>query len=584
MKAQPFIALAAIVLAVACAIFWLDTTLWSESPARLAPSTLDASDQAAGASVVDRPAATPQVAALPPQEPPPQAVRAEVPQNTLNAGWSVLVVDSSRRPIADAHVDLVEIRPASDVKNSRQRVRRYSSKRSGKEGIARFVPPQNAERFGVVANAAGWLRTAVPPPVALVDEPSVPLVVVLRRGSQLRGRVVDRRGRPVPNLALLALTAGYGVNHVSLSSVALRAQNRFRDPRNANYQQSRARTATDGSVAFDGVPPRAEMEVRSDDPAWRIVASETDSGDPPSVTWTAAPAFGVVVRVLDGARRPVPASARFRVDLDLADGSRQDVGQWVGKGSDSLRFSFHDELFPQLEELDVVRATFHGTVTTNAGTESWRANPILNPRRGGVAEVEVLVASSASANETLANATPTLPLVLDVVGGDGQPYADPLQVSWSSSTRAGNPQGDARAKMMSPGTYRTDVRVPGDIENLEIFVQPADASGSIAPWTTTVPAIPDRQQVLSVRLPSAGNVVILRPNRWTAAWTVRASYRKNPGDPWQGSWTYGTSNDRLTLTALRPAQWRFELVQDAPVRSETLEVSVGAGERLVVGG
>ena len=126
--------------------------------------------------------------------------------------------------------------------------------------------------------------------------------------------------------------------------------------------------------------------------------------------------------------------------------------------------------------------------------------------------------------------------------------------------------------------------VPGDVASLELRVQPRNASGSLPPWTATVPATPDRQQTLSVRLAPAGSVVILRPVRWTTAWTVRASYRDQPGEPWQGSWTYGTADDRLTLTSLRPAQWRFELVQESPARAANLETPVRAGDQLVIGG
>ena len=32
-----------------------------------------------------------------------------------------------------------------------------------------------------------------------------------------------------------------------------------------------------------------------------------------------------------------------------------------------------------------------------------------------------------------------------------------------------------------------------------------------------------------------------------------------PTDAWFGSWNYGTTEDELVLSALRPAEWRFEL-------------------------
>jgi hypothetical protein len=499
--------------------------------------------------------------------------------------WSVLVLTPDRRPIPDARVELVEVLTEDAARASRSRTLVLDSVRSGEDGIARFAEPANAERVGIVAAADGWLRAAVAPPTALVDEPSQPLSLVLQPGAQLRGRVVDPLGQPVPNLEILAVTAGQGVNHVCLSSVELRALGRFQDPRNAEFQQSRARTAPDGSVTLEGLPTRTELEIRSDDPAWRIAEPTNVASDASFVTWVAEPAVGVVVRVLDaGARRPVPASATFRVDLDFSDGSRQDVGQWVGKGRGSLRFSFHEELFPGLDELDVVQATFHGTVTTNAGTESWRANPILDPAQGGVVELEVLVSPSALDAPASSTSSPTLPLVLDVLDGDGQPYAGALLVRWSSTTRAGNPRGDVRAQMSSAGIYRAFVPLPGDVAELEVSVEPANASGSLRPWTRSVPATPDRIQSLSVRLPPAGSVVILRPSRWTSAWSVTASLRESPTDPWRGSWTFGSRDDRLELNALLPAEWRFELTQDSPARTDTLTVQIRDGDRTVIGG
>ena len=587
MKTQSSIALAAVLLAVVCA------TLWFDSSAPPAPSSTDVRDDgAARAAVVEQPAATPKVAAGPASneprpEPDAPAVRASAapePRTADMSGWTILVVDPSRQPIGNARVALVEIEPSQDA-DSKPKLQWRGSKRTGEDGIARFARPKIAEQFGIVADADGWLRAAVPPPLALVGEPSVPLEVVLRPGKTLRGRVLDPRGRPVPNLPLLALTAGFSVSHVSLSSVELRAQNRFRDPRNVEYQQSRATTAADGSVAFDGVPGYAELEIRSDDPTWRIVDSETVPGDAPFVTWTAKPAFGVVVRVLDAfGRRPVRARATFRVDLELADGSTRDIGQWVGKGDGTLRFSFHEGLFPTLEELDVVRAVFHGTVTTNAGTETWRAEPIQDPKLGGVAEVEALVSADALTNTAIPSSTPSLPLVLDVRSADGQPYSEPLRVSWTSTTKAANPAGDVRAELVRAGTYRTTVPVPTDIDSLALRVEPANASGSLPSWNATVPAIPDREQILNVRLPTGGHVVILRPARWISAWTVRASYRSSPEEPWQGSWNYGAREGRMILRALRPAEWRFELAQDAPARSRTLRVQVRAGDELVIGG
>ncbi len=500
------------------------------------------------------------------------------------ASWAVRVVDPEGEPITGAEVRLVEVAPASDQEDARPRILQRSSRPSGADGIARFEPPTDAARVGIVVSADGWLRAALAPPTALTQDPAGILSVVLARGQELRGRVVDLRGMPVPGLDILAFTAGQGVQHVSLSSIVLRADDRFRDPRNAEFQSARATTAADGAVTLAGLPPRAELRIRSDDPSWRLVDPRVVSGDAGFVTFTAAPAAGLVVRVLDWARRPVPASATFRVDLDLRDGSRRDVGQWVGKGRGSLRFSFHEELFPELSQLDVVRATFHGTVTTSAGTESWRADPIQDPARGGLAVCEVFVSPPATSDETPPASTPTLPLVLDVLGGDGQPFTDPLVVSWSSDTRTDRRRGDLIVRTERPGIYRTAVPVPTDVETLDLAIEPRQASGSLPPWTRSVPARADRPQLLSVRLEPAGSVVVLRPARWSNAWSVRASYRETPDAPWQGSWTYGTRADRLELNALLPATWRFELQQEAPAQSDTLIIQVEAGVRRIVGG
>lgn len=579
MKAHGALALAATLLGLALALSWWESTepAVPDRPGPPQPTSIT-SPSVAGISSTELTVGMTNDSL--------ERTEAEGTPPTIRDGeWSILVLTPDRRPIPDARVELVEVLTEDAARASRSRTLVLDSARSGEDGIARFAEPANAERVGIVAAADGWLREVLAPPTALVDEPSQPITLVLQPGAQLRGRVVDPLGQPVPGLEILAVTAGQGIDHVCLSSVELRALARFQDPRNAEFQQSRARTAPDGSVTLEDLPTRTELEIRSDDPAWRILEPTNVASDAPFVTWVAAPALGVVVRVLDAvARRPVPASATFRVDLDLGDGSRRDIGQWVGKGRGSLRFSFHEELFPGLAELDVVQATFHGTVTTSAGTESWRANPILDPARGGVVELDVLVSPNALDERASSNPSPTLPLLLDVLDGDGQPYAGALLVRWSSSTRAGSPRGDVRARMTSAGIYRAEVPLPGDVAELELSVEPANASGSLRPWTRSVQATPDRTSSLSVRLPPAGSVVILRPSRWTSAWSVKASVRESPTDPWRGSWTFGTRDDRLELNALLPAEWRFELTQDSPARSETLTIQIRAGDGAVIGG
>lgn len=156
-----------------------------------------------------------------------RSVKEAPAQVRRNADDSVFgrVIDERGDAVRNATVYLIRSDAASDPK-----VPISSRTKSGAQGFFRFTRDAlagtrvDALDLGVVAN--GFLSEVV----ADVDirsetaDTREPILVVMRAGRTLRGRVVDEAGRGVPGLRLLAHTKGARVDHVSPTQSLLRAE------------------------------------------------------------------------------------------------------------------------------------------------------------------------------------------------------------------------------------------------------------------------------------------------------------------------------------------------------------------------
>jgi RNA polymerase sigma-70 factor (ECF subfamily) len=510
-----------------------------------------------------------------------------------------LVVDPFGRPIEDALVEWVgrakrvEGESAAGTGANAEpdaAPGAFAASRTDARGFA-DLGRDFAERmasFGLVATAEGWLRTAIPGPIDAeptdAGSPRV-LTVVLKPGTTLRGRVVDRRGQPLAGIEVVATTLGAGVGHVSPSSVRWRIDRRNQDIEDRSFQSSSGKTGSDGQLALPSVPPSAELEIRCVDPGWRLVDNTRLFGDAPFVEWIAEEVLGVRVTAIDPTTgRPVPASATFSAEIELANGERLDVGSWVGRGAEAVSFSLLPELYPPLATLDGRSVTFYGTVSTRLGGSDWRAEPLPFSGARGARDVRIEIRPAPAGVRAVAMRTVVGTFDVQV---DGVAFTGDLDVRWQDGAESVAAGGQAVVTRVSPGSYRAEFELPRSVVEVVLSVQERGASGSVPAWTTrtSVQAIPTRPY--SIDLPESGVVTILRPAGWSGEWFVHASYRAAEGAPWNGSWTYSTSEERLVLRQVLPAEWRLALRPTSLVESgesQVLAVRVGPGDDLFVGG
>lgn len=440
--------------------------------------------------------------------------------------------------------------------------------------------------LGVVAE--GYLRSSVPD--VLGARPEGELVVVLKLGRALSGRVVDESGAGVPGLELLAHTANAGIHHVSPSQSLLRARRAELADASSGYQQARARSDAFGHVSFSGLPI-GKLNVLSLDPGWGIV-------DPPrilpgerTVTWTATRLLGVRLEVVDErSGRPVDrAAATFRVELGFADGGAGDYGQWVGRGRGGASLAMTSEMLPDLGLREVTSALFYGTVRVGTNEVEWRADPRMDADGlRGVVHVRVEIdpgldpQSGEQVGAEQPGAAPAKATVeLDVRDASGARVSTPLSVGWTAQGAGGATRtGRRRVEPSQPGRYRVEL----DAGEVLLEVSEFDASGSLDPWVGTVLARPDRIGTAQVTLERGGRVTLERPVGWGGEWFVHASWRPAGEEAWRGSWGHSSRSASLTLSALRPARWRFQLRRGSETDPDPLVriVDVAAGDELSV--
>jgi hypothetical protein len=159
------------------------------------------------------------------------------------------------------------------VSDARVRIRR-SSARTGPDG--RFTLAVEPGEYRLEAQAPGRRRTVLPLDVGSDGASNVR--VEMERGVDLRGRVVDAAGRPVPSLEILAADADgdFGGN---------------------------SHTLADGSFRIDGLGAQPYTLVTGGDLAGWAVRGSVTPGDEP-VTLALRPGGRIAVRVLGADGQP----------------------------------------------------------------------------------------------------------------------------------------------------------------------------------------------------------------------------------------------------------------------------------------
>ncbi len=498
-----------------------------------------------------------------------------------------VVVDPSGEAVAGARIALLDPEAGADAS---ARARTIADEQ-GRFRLAAAAFGEAPGDLGVFAN--GYLRRFL----VGVRPGGEPLRVELDVGEVLGGRVVDAHGRPVPDLELLVTAPGAPVGHVSPTQVGLRAEQRVFAERAAEGCQCRARTDELGRVRFAGLAG-ASIAVRSLSPDWQVLDPvEVELRSAREVLWTAARRLGVRVRCVDAEGRPVDdvVRATFRVWLTFADGSREDFGQWVGRGSGGVvSFGLDRAEWQVRPTATVVRAEFYGTVGTEDAAAEWRAEPLIDSTGvAGLATARAVLQPREPVVENAPGAAPAerpmAKLACELRRADGLPFEAPFQVRWrlvdDGQVVA---QGDAESADLARAGGLPLVDVPAG--TLQLEVQERFASGSLPPWRGEVFAVAARVTPFVAVLPTGAVAVIERPSDWEGAWSVRARWQPAGGevdeDAWQGAWSYGTSDASLTLRALRPAYWRFALrpaIEPERTESEVRVVELGVGETVRVG-
>ncbi len=475
------------------------------------------------------------------------------------------VVDDGGMPIEGAVLYLMELGPDSARAEASGDLRTESQLR----GEFTFDPAalgswledrDGAFAMGVVAN--GFLRqTITDVPVCEFD-----LEIVLRRGDSLQGRVTDREGRGIPGLRLLAHGNFPGGNHVSPSRVLRRGNARNLAGPDSPYHQSLALSGNRGDVEFSGLAA-GTYTVRSLDPGWVIVEPTGGRAGDSGVTWVAEERFGIrVIAMVEGVdarnlkpeRRP-ELRATFRVEVELEGGGTIDTGQWVGSGSGSATFSLMEDADPRIDMAKVRTARFYGTARVGGEEKEWSAEPqVRGSRRKQASQVFVDFGAPALTGEAKGSMwRRDSAIELDVrYGVSGAPFSGSLGVEWLSRRPDGTTtKASDRAVRLENGRYR--IELPSG--KVELRVSEGWASGSLAPFEGMAECLPGQTATVFVELAQGSAVKVARPDASEGEWFLRASYRTDENAAWFGSWNYSTDEDTLRLTALKPAEWRFEL-------------------------
>lgn len=469
-------------------------------------------------------------------------------------GLHGVVTTLAGAPIADATVYLLAAGSTSSEAAARVTTDRAGTFRFDPAGLAAFAESGDAEpELGVHAN--GFLRRVVPD--AIEAMPTGGWRLELEGGGVLVGRVVDTDGRAVPDLRLVAFTAGGGVGHVSPSQRERRSSRKVIAGSTSTYFECRARTDAAGNVRFSGLAT-GRAEVLSLDPGWVIQGPAAVEAGGGAVTWTAASHPAVRVTVIDGATgaRAETVKARFWADVALDDGATEPFGKWVGRGDGEVSFTLATDLLPDLGGRRIVSVSFRGEVQIDDRKAAWRTAPLAGA--AGVAELSVTVPPGSSSPEETPAAAATSVLELDVRYDDGSTFPRVPVVRWAASSGAGPERtGEATPREDAPGRFV--VEVPAG--RVDLRISDPRAQGSLAPWVGRVDVAAGGRELVGVTLPRGGEVRIVRPDGYEGEWFTHASWRLEGEEEWRGSWNYSTDGEELELTAMRRAEWRFRLSQ-----------------------
>lgn len=411
-----------------------------------------------------------------------------------------------------------------------------------------------------------------------VQEDLSGIEVVLSRGERLVGRVVDQEGRPVPDLLVMAAASEARVSHMSTTQMQARAERALEDPRKA-FASASGRTAANGAIELFGLQSGV-VDLVSLDPAWRIIDPARPSVPGSDLLIRAVPCLGCRVTAVEADKTLTDELLRatFRIRLYYDDGNSELIEQWVGRGvggvSTSLAAADVGAWTLENGSLENIKAArFEGEVRGEGWQASFESNRLIT--RGGPGSLPMGVAratvdrgaaraeaeiEAASSGTPLAENLPRVWVDLDVRFTDGTPPSQRLAVEWRGS---GQLRGSAEPTPKGPGRYR--VRMPKTMLAVEAHLY--GESGSMEGWETTV-NVAELSEPLQVTLQRGARVTLERPLGSTGDWGVRAQYREGPDDEWFGAWGYGTHEDTLTLSALRPAEWRFEIRPDSDVAQE----------------
>ncbi|MEM6571867.1 MAG: sigma-70 family RNA polymerase sigma factor [Planctomycetota bacterium] len=474
------------------------------------------------------------------------------------------VVDVKGEPVAEATVFLVgdgtSVFGTGAPVNARRTTGESGSFRFGTSSVPdALADTERSVRLVVAAN--GFTRRVVAS--ARRDQPADGWRIELDAGLELVGRVVDEYGEPATNIQLLAFTQGAGIDHVSPSQRRLQSDRALFETASGDYEQCLAKSRSGGSVRFSGLAP-GMVSVRSLDPGWTIEGPGPVPAGGPFVEWTAKRRLGVRITVVDArTRAPLDCDgATFLVGLGFDDGSSTSTGQWVGRGRGEVSLVLGAGSLPDYGDRTITRADFYGTVSAGLAEVEWKA-PRLEDPRGilGVAELTVAIdptvpSGDAEATEEERAEPPVAALEVDVRYDDGTIVDGNIVIEWSVRPDVGQPRkGRARPNPIGPGRYRIDV-VEGDVS---LRVKGINDQGSLDWWSGKIRAQADRTAIAYATLERGGKVIITRPEGWTGVWRLHASYRESPDEDWFGAWNYGTPEETLVLTALKPAEWRFRL-------------------------
>jgi hypothetical protein len=304
-------------------------------------------------------------------------------------------------------------------------------------GVVVLQGPRAAYTQGLVVATDGWpvvFRWA-PSGGELVPDGRVDVPV----GAVLVGTVVDRAGRPVPDLSIVISSLGHRAavfcNDETDLGVAVAGR---------GVPDAWTRVRTDAAGRFTAhVTPDVPLRAVADSDAWVLfdvdawktaVVQVPDTGA--TVRWMAAPARVLVATVTDATDGDVPAQAMLELGMDATFSTTVRI-------KDGPRFSWPDRSLPERTDEITVKAGAPGYVAERR---------VLRYEPGSaVVRADFRLVPIESLPEPVV-------LTLDVVDGSGRPVDLSWQVGLAGSTDpGGRPALRPAARRDGPGRLLVDV-------------------------------------------------------------------------------------------------------------------------------